>query len=425
MAPLFFYKFALTLITPLLLIGLFVRSIKHKQYRQRILERFGFISLQKQGGIVVHAASVGEVIALRPFIEKLLECYPQYTVTVTTFTPTGSAQVKKSFGSRVQHCYLPFDTPYAITSFLRKLKPIVFIIMETEIWPCLIDSCYRRNIKLLLINGRLSVRSFASYQRVKPLVGPTLSKIQWILTQSDSDADRFIKLGAHQDTVRVSGNIKYDLLNPQGIEEQTTQILNALNGRQLWVVGSSHQDEEDLLLNSLKILQKTHPDILCILAPRHPERIKPIELSAQIANFTLVKRSEGVLPTQRDSIWLIDTMGELLLFYSIANICTVAGSFGNTGGHNPLEPALFSCPIIVGPNMSNFKDITQRLDQANAWLMINSDANELADAVAHLLANTEYAQKLGQNAFSVLKQNQGATQTTMATLDGMLLTEQK
>ncbi|WP_086931014.1 lipid IV(A) 3-deoxy-D-manno-octulosonic acid transferase [Agarilytica rhodophyticola] len=421
MVPLFFYKLLLTLITPFLCLGLFIRSIKQRSYRQRILERFGLAQVERSGGIVIHGASVGEVIALRPFIEALLIQYPQHLITVTTFTPTGSEQVKKSFGSRVQHCYLPFDTPYSVALFLNKLKPLAIVIMETEIWPSLIDACNTRKIKLLLINARISARSFTRYQKIQSLITGTLCKVDNILAQSKEDAERFIQLGALADSTSVSGNLKYDLVKPEDIEDKAIEIVNATKNRKVWVIGSSHQDEEALILSSLKVIHRKHPDILCILAPRHPERIKPLELSIQTEGLSVVKRSQGQLPSEQHNIWLIDTMGELLLFYRIADVCTVAGSFGATGGHNPLEPALFSCPIIVGPNMSNFQDIAQRLEQANGWLQVDdSNAETLANAVTKMVSDPDHAQQLGENALTVLKQNQGATKTSVDKLDQLL-----
>lgn len=411
------YKIIATLSLPFLLAGFVWRSINQQSYRQRLKERLGLINNCKTDGIVIHAASVGEVIALKPFIEMTLANYSDTAITVTTFTPTGSARVIETFGKRIQHCYLPIDAPSCINQFLSTLRPKVFVIMETELWPTLIDSCHRHQVKTLLINARISQRSFPRYQKISALIQPTLSKLDYIMAQSDDDAERFVTLGAQVDKMRTIGNIKYDLSPPNMDRSPNVQLRLLCLQRKVWVVGSSHADEEALILACFKQLQEHIADIILVIAPRHPERVKHLIELADSMGLTTVKRSQKIQPNRNHDIWLIDSMGELLDFYRIADVCTVAGSFGETGGHNPIEPALFKKPIVVGTNMENFKDINAEMLSAEGLLQLDDNSIEaLKDAIIHLFTETESATTLGLNAFGVLEKNQGATEVAFQKL---------
>lgn len=373
---------------------------------------------------MIHAASVGEVIALRPFILRVLESFSSTPVTVTTFTPTGSDQVKKTFADRVQHCFLPIDSPTCVARFLTELKPKAIVLMETEIWPNLLQQAHQKNIRTLLINGRLSERSFPKYQKIHALVSNALSKIDLVLTQSKEDAERFVALGSKEQATEVMGNLKYDITPANDLFEKAQSIKNDIGERPVWVIGSTHEDEEALYIEAIQQLLTRQPNTLVIIAPRHVERVQPLCQLLTKHDLKFVKRSDNVPPNKQHSIWLIDTLGELMLFYAIADLAFVAGSFDNTGGHNPLEPAALKKAVICGPNMRNFQEITAQLLEKNGMLQVNT-AEELVEVTDRLLCEKESAhylerKELGENAYHVVKQNQGATENALLALRKLL-----
>ncbi|MBL0710162.1 MAG: lipid IV(A) 3-deoxy-D-manno-octulosonic acid transferase [Colwellia sp.] len=427
MFSLLFYRLLTLLLLPLLLLALLLRSFSNKQYRQRITERLGFFPKPYiKGGIVVHAASVGEVIALKPFVEQLLANYPHHAITITTFTPTGSEQVKKLFGNRVQHSFLPLDILPATQLFLSRLRPKLVIFMETELWPNLIAQCHHNNIKLLLINGRLSKKSMKSYQKITSLITPTINRFDKILCQSGDNYENFLKLGTDPKRCAISGNVKFDLSVNQATLEKAQQLQQLLsNNRPIWLMASTHVGDEEIALSAFKAIKKQFPTLLLILVPRHPERFKQVERLCLTHDFTLAKRSDETQVIKQD-IWLLDTLGELMAAFSLANIVTMGGSFSAIGGHNPLEPALFKKAIIVGPNMSNFTEMMQQLQQNNAIVQLpipnnNSQQSQaLAIEVITLLKDQHKANLLGENAYQVVIKNQGASAQTLAEVEVLI-----
>ncbi len=400
------------------------RSRSQTAYRQRISERLGLLPKNFQsGGIILHAASVGEVLALRPFVEKLLTDDPTLIITFTTFTPTGSAQVKKLFNDRVQHCYLPLDCWPFTWLFLKQLQPKAFIFMETELWPNLVAQCHSKKIKLLLINARLSDKSVRHYQGLSWLIAPCLTKFDAILCQSQANAERFISLGAPQSKTVVSGNLKYDISASNDVLTKTKQLASLIQGkRTLLVAASTHEGDEQLAIDVFNQLKKRNEKLLLVIVPRHPERFEQIAQLAQ-RHGTIARRSLNQAVTNETAIWVIDTLGELLSVYALADITIIGGSFSTIGGHNPLEPALFGCPIIVGPDMSNFVDITEQLIKGGGLWQMPAQSNLTNDIVEHcqqLLSDSEKAKEFGKLGQQVVLANQGATQKTIDTLISLL-----
>jgi len=438
------YRIVLFALLPLILVVLLFRSKNNAAYRQRLLERLGFIDPKLQAnGIVVHAASVGEVIALKPFIEKLLTVYPDKPITLTTFTPTGSAQVKKLFNDRVQHCYLSLDIWPCTILFLARLKPQAVVLMETELWPNFIAQCANKGIKLLLINGRLSSKSLPSYQKLSWLIAPCLQNFTQILTQSEEHRSNFISLGAKPENCSTSGNVKYDIAITEELLAKQA-MLSAFIGnesedkgednrenindskRQVWLVASTHPNDENIILKAFKLLKVLHPKLLLILVPRHPERFDAVYQLCIHAEFNTIRRSEKTQITWSDDIWLLDSLGELLPSCALADIVTMGGSFSSIGGHNPLEPALFKKAIVVGPDMRNFAEVMQQLEQQQAIIQLeqsNEMDAELADTIGNLLTQAELQQQLGENAFAVVQTNQGASQRSAETLQSIIRNE--
>jgi 3-deoxy-D-manno-octulosonic-acid transferase len=427
MFALLIYRIILLLLLPIILLALLCRSTTNRHYRQRLSERLGFIPKPYiKNGIVVHAASVGEVIALTPLIEQLLQTYPELPITLTTFTPTGSAQVKKQFSSRVQHCFLPLDILPCTQLFLTRLQPKLMIFMETELWPNLINQCASKQIKLLLINGRLSANSMKNYKKISPLITPTLNHFDKILCQSQDNLANFLQLGAHNDRCSVSGNLKFDISINTNILDKQAQLTTLLpEHRQLWLVASTHQGDEEIALDAFKQIKVLFPTLLLVLVPRHPERFNAVEKLCYGYDFTLVKRSKNI-PVESQDIWLLDTLGELMAAYSLADIVTMGGSFSHIGGHNPLEPALFKKPIVVGDDMSNFADILLQLKQLQGivQLPVNQTSAEkssqLAKMIINLLQDTPKAELLGQQAHQVVINNQGASDHTLSQIQELM-----
>jgi len=436
MFALFIYRLLLIILLPIVIIVLIIRSKNNKAYRQRILERLGFFpqptSFQpvKKAGIIIHAASVGEVIALKPFVEQLLQTYPTLPITLTTFTPTGSAQVKKMFASRVQHGYLPLDVFPCTSLFLKRLQPKLIIFMETELWPNLVAQCAKKNIKLMIINGRLSQKSVMQYQKLSALISPTLNYFDKILTQSQENNEMFIKLKANTDKCEVSGNLKFDINIDQSIKEKQHELAELLpKNRVLWLVASTHDGDEEIILESFKEILSKFPELLLIIVPRHPERFSHVGDLCKSLHFTLTKRSSNTVVTH-EQIWLLDSLGELMAAFSLANIVTMGGSFSHIGGHNPLEPALFKKPIIVGSDMSNFNHVLTQLKQHQGVIQLEGEGNQsqsiaLTKAVLALLEKPDQQQRLGYNAYQVVLANQGASEYTLKHVKSLMSFSEK
>ena len=417
------YRTLLFLLLPFLLLILLVRSKNHPEYRQRLLERLGVTPNNlKSNGIIVHAASVGEVIALKSFIEKLLLTFTHLPITVTTFTPTGSAQVKKLFGDRVQHCYLPLDLFWCSALFLKKLKPKAMVFMETELWPNIIAQLADSQCKLMLVNGRLSEKSTNSYQKLTWLIKPTLNHFNNIMAQSSENLNNFITLGADENRCQLSGNLKFDISINQSIIDKVQELRQIVpTNRPVWILASSHQGDEMLALQVYIQLQQEFPNLLLIIAPRHPERFDQIAKLCHEQGLNTLRRSENSKISAEHQVWLLDSLGELMAAYSLSDIVTMGGSFSNIGGHNPLEPALFKKPVIVGTDMKNFTEIQQQMLQVKGieQLTINN-VDQLTLKVKRLLADQTQQKLLGENAYQVVQSNQGASERTLQQLITLL-----
>ncbi|GLX78397.1 3-deoxy-D-manno-octulosonic acid transferase [Thalassotalea insulae] len=420
------YRILLLLLLPVLIVVLLLRSINHPQYRYRIFERLGFVNSDfKIGGIVIHAASVGEVIALKSYIELLLQQAPELIITFTTFTPTGSAQVKKLFADRVQHCYLPLDIWPCSWLFLKALAPKAVVLMETELWPNLIAQCHQRGIILQLINGRLSDNSINSYRKLSWLIKPSLQSFQQILAQSSDNQKNFIALGADAEKCQVSGNLKYDLHISETVRKKALLLAQFIaKQRKIWLVASTHPGDEELVLASFAQLKVKYPELLLVLVPRHPERFESIYQLCLAQGFQSIKRSTERPVTSENDIWLIDSLGELLPLCGLADIVTMGGSFSSIGGHNPLEPALFKKPIVVGHDMKNFRAVMKQLTAKQGIMQLTTRdsysrvqmTDALTQAVDQLLQQPQMMEQLGQQAFNVVQANQGASEYSVQAL---------
>ncbi|HYQ72215.1 MAG TPA: lipid IV(A) 3-deoxy-D-manno-octulosonic acid transferase, partial [Gammaproteobacteria bacterium] len=362
------YSLLLYLLTPLVLLRLAWRGLRAPAYWRRWPERFGFIEPPLGERVIwIHAVSVGEVLAAVPLVRALLEKYPAYSLLVTTVTPTGSAQVAALFGSELAHVYAPYDLPGAVRRFFHRVRPQLAIIMETEIWPNLFHACETRQVPLLLVNARLSARSLAGYLRVKPLVTQTLARLTGMAAQGETDAARFEQLGAPRARITVSGNLKFEQRIPHSLRERAEALRRDWGAdRPVWVAASTHQGEDELLLDVHNKLRKRYADCLLVLVPRHPERFQLVAQLCRQRGLETVLRSERRPCTADTAVFVGDSMGELLLFLAAADVAFVGGSLVPHGGHNLLEPAALGLPVVTGPHVFNFTEICKLLLQAGA-----------------------------------------------------------
>ena len=427
----FLYTLLLYLIFPFVILKLFWRSASNPAYRQRIPERLGIVKPDSDAPVIwVHAVSVGEAIASQPLIESLIETYPNHRILVTTTTPTGSDRVKSLFSERVAHVYYPYDLPEIIYRFLKRMKPKILIVVETEIWPNLYAACHKRDIPIIIVNARLSAKSTKSYGKIKALVAETLSYVSTIAVRSKADADSFRKLGASEAAIQVSGNIKFD------IELDQKQISRGKERRKQWgikrpvlVVASTHEGEDEKLLDIYKNLLTSFPDLLLILIPRHPERFdKVYELCLERFSKEQKeqrKTSDKPINIKRHTqihdyksietnIIIGDSMGEMQSWFATADVTFIGGSLVETGGHNPLEAIVQGVPVVSGPHMFNFEDIVLELDNSDL-LTICHNEKQVGDKISNLLTLTQDSgtNNFQQKAQIIMQQQQGVTARLM------------
>ncbi len=414
------YSLLFYVLLPFILLRLWWRGIKSPGYRERIGERLGDVSRISDSPVIwLHAVSVGETMAAKPLIDALMTRYPEHQLLVTNTTPTGSAQLQRLYPECVQHCYFPYDVPHAIERFLDNIKPAILIVMETELWPNLYHQCSENTIPIVLANARLSEKSLRGYQKVTSLVKPLLNQIAYLGAQSEQDLDRFHQLGAIKDNSGVAGNLKYQMMVPDDALKGATKIKKEVGQRPIWIAASTHQGEDELLLAVHQELMESYPNLLMLLVPRHPERFKDVAKLCDETGLGVVRRSQRQLPAVTESIWLIDSMGELMMFYALAEFAFIGGSLVKTGGHNPLEPAALLLACATGPHTFNFADIMSTLLAKNAIKQVENEA-ELVKFFLTWLEQPDLARKTGEAAYQVLQKNQGAVEHLMQQLEGLV-----
>ncbi|EWC42277.1 3-deoxy-D-manno-octulosonic acid transferase [Pseudomonas stutzeri] len=407
---------------PLVFLRLLWRAWRAPAYSRRIGERFAVgLPPLRSGGIWVHAVSVGESIAAAPMIRELMTRYPQLPITVTCMTPTGSERIQALFGDSVQHCYLPYDLPWAAARFLDRIRPKLAVVMETELWPNHIHQCARRGIPVALANARLSERSARGYARFARLTAPMLAELSLVAVQTAVEAERFRQLGARPECVEVTGSIKFDLTVDPALLARATALRGqwAAQARPLWIAASTHAGEDEIILDAHRQLLAQQPQALVILVPRHPERFGSVVELCRKAGFATLRRSTGEAVDAGTQVLVGDTMGELLFLYALADIAFVGGSLVPNGGHNLLEPAALGKPVLSGPHLFNFLEISAQLRDAGALREVQ-DADQLAQAVGQLWRDPAAAQRMRDAGLGVLKANQGALQRLLAGLGDLL-----
>jgi 3-deoxy-D-manno-octulosonic-acid transferase len=409
------YNVLLTLGLPLIILRLIWRGFKAHAYWKRWPERFGFTPKLSHSSqlIWVHAVSFGEVEAARPVIKSLQSDYPNHDILITTMTPTGSHRVKQLYNNSVHHCYLPYDLPYFIKRFLHRTQPQFGIIMETELWPNVLRQCHKLAIPTVLANARMSARSAKGYQRFPGLTRSILTDISLIAAQTEQDKHRFLELGADSKNLHAIGNLKYEISLPTGVKEEASLMRNMWGqDRPVWVAASTHEGEEEIILNAARHVRAAIPNLLLIIVPRHPERFNRVAALSQRSGSNTLRRTENK-PCRSDiQTFIVDTMGELPLFYAACDIAFVGGSLVPVGGHNLLEPAALGKPIVTGPHYFNFNDITQSFLGENAVIEVQ-DSQSLATAVIDILTNTDQQELMSQSALNLIIRSQGASSRLM------------
>ncbi len=409
------YSLLTALLTPIVLIRLANRGLKTKAYLRRWRERFGVFPNPhfKNKTIWVHAVSVGEVNAAIPLIRALMEKYRGFSFILTTITPTGSDRVQQVFGNQVFHVYLPYDLSGAVKRFLRKTKPVLAVIMETEIWPNLFRFCKRRGVPIVVANARLSEMSMKGYRWVESLAAKAFNNTEFVAAQTYTDARRMIHLGCNPDKIYVVGSLKFDIIIDDAIVTKGQEIRDHYeDARLVWIAASTHLADENEVLDAYSRLKKQYPKLMLVIVPRHPERFQSTTQACRNRGFNTELRSENGLYDINADVFVVDTMGEMLEFYASSDIAFVGGSIANIGGHNVLEAAVFSLPVLVGPNTHNFTEINQMLNDCGGSALVR-DANDIVRHMEDLINNPDKRLHMGQAAKGLVDRNRGAVNLTM------------
>ncbi len=400
------------------------RMATTQKYREGLRERLGRVPKRMVAGsgaggrplIWVHAVSVGEVLAVTRLVKALDAGLPEYFVAISTTTRTGQALARERFGAnRVFYC--PLDLPWAVRAYLNALKPRMLVLAETEFWPNLLNRCFRRGIPVAVVNARISDRSWPRYNMLRRLWKPLLGRLSAVLAQSEIDAARLIALGCAAERVRVAGNLKFDVRAAE--EAEATRLLKANSaGLRFVVAGSTLEGEEAALVEAWARLLAVDSKLAMVLAPRHPERFAAVAALLEKSGNAWTRRSKFAELLRPGEIVLLDTIGELASVYSLASAAFVGGSLVAAGGHNPLEPAQFGVPIVMGPHYANFVAITDSLRAHDALRIAAKEG--LAAALIALLSDRTAAEAMGARAREVFEQQAGATDRCVAALRELL-----
>ena len=375
----------------------------------RWLERFGFYKYTyTQNVIWFHAVSVGEAEALFRLLRLIQQRHSDAKLLITTTTPTGSSRVTSVMGETVSHVYLPYDLPDAINRFIITFKPVVAVIMETEIWPNLYVACGQNSMPLYVINARLSEKSARGYQKIPALVKSALAQVNGIFTQTHEDAQRFIAIGAKQDIVTSVGNIKFDVEVPEAIILEGAYLKRTLfANRFVWIIASTHKDEEAIFLALYKQIKLKIPELLLLIVPRHPERFSDVQQLCLQQQLDVVLRTSAEPMLESTDVYLADTMGELKLLYAAADVAFVGGSVVPVGGHNILEALVVGVPVMFGPYMGNFKEISRRVLEQQAAMQC-AVPDEVIETLLRLYQQKDLRLALVERGKQFIQQNQGA-----------------
>lgn len=409
------------LLLPFVFIRLLWRSRNLPGYRKNWTERLGYVSHVLEHSIWVHAVSVGETIAAIPLIKAIQKAYPTIPIVVTNMTPTGAERVKAAFGDTVLQSFVPYDIPAFLSRFIKRIKPKILIVMETELWPNLFATCLEHQVPIIVTNARLSEKSARGYARIPFINHDMFKAMHRLAAQTDADAERFVRLGLSREKIVVTGNLKFDLEIADDLFLKSEKLREEIGrDRLIWIAASTHQGEEEIMLQAHRLILEKYPEALLMLVPRHPNRFDEVKSLVLQKKFTMACRSEHAPVDASVQVFMGDSMGELMLFYASTNVALVGGSFVGVGGHNMLEPAALHKPILTGPIVFNFTEISQLLLQAQGMLMVKN-AEEIAYEVTRLFSDENLRHRLGENAYNVVASNRGALERQVALVKQILM----
>ena len=423
----FIYNTLLFIISLLASPFIFYAVLSEKKYRKGLSQKLGFLSpdlLQTLSGsrpVWIHAVSVGEVMATIPLIQQIKKRYPSQKIVLSTVTVTGSYTASLRAREVDAVMYFPFDYPFIVRRVIRKINPKLFITLETEIWPNILRELKRKNIPSVLISGRISNHSYHKYKWARFFFSKVLDNIDVFCMQTEVDTKRIIDIGAKEDRAITAGNLKFDQQVPILTSEEKTatySIYNLKEGQRLFIAGSTHRGEEELVLEVFKNLKKSFNDLILMLAPRHPERFNEVAQLLDRHGMKSIKKTEIEKNKSRNNhdVILIDTIGDLSKLYSIGTIIFVGGSLVSTGGHNVLEPVSYKKAVIFGPHMENFSEMSRILRESGGGLQVHNQ-EEFISKARMLLEDDAIRDGLGEVAFEVIAHNQGAITNAMEVIE--------
>jgi 3-deoxy-D-manno-octulosonic-acid transferase len=416
-ASLHAYRFVTTALAPMSRPLLNWRLARGKEDAARLDERRGIASVPRPAGSLVwlHGASVGEALSLLPLMDRL--ALSGREVLITTGTVTSAALLATRLPAGAMHQFVPLDARRYMRRFIAHWRPDALLLAESELWPNLVVEASEAQVPIILVNARMSERSFARWARAPDFIGALLARVDLALAQSEGDGDRLAKLGAPH--VALPGNLKYDAPPPPADRQELAELAGLTSGRQIWIAASTHDGEELIAGEAHRALARAFPDVLTLIAPRHPARGAAIASQLQGLGLTSALRSRGELPTSKTSVFICDTIGELGLFYRLAGVVLVGKSFVGEGGQNPIEPAKLASAILHGPNVANFADVYALLDQSGGAALVH-DARELAQALGALFGDAARLRAMARAAAKAVESQTGAIERMLSAIEPYL-----
>ena len=424
-----------SLITVLLFVAVLpyflYQAVRYKKYVGSLSERLGFLpvslNLDREPSIWIHAVSVGEALTARAIAGELKQRYPYLRLFVSTTTMTGQQVARRSFQMADGFFYFPLDLPVIVRRVLDIVRPRLFVMMETELWPNMLRACHQRGVRTIVINGRISTRSFPRYRLVRPLFRHVLGLVDRFCVQGPDPARRLAELGAPADRITLTGSLKFDSLQTQDGaavfgrgENRVLRYFQGAERRPVIVAGSTMPGENEIVLSGFERIRTLVRTALLVIAPRKPEHFDEVEQAARQAGFRTVRRTAlGIDQELRADVVVLDTIGELAQVYQLASAVFVGGSLVNVGGHNILEPAIYGRAVVFGPHMQNFAEIAEAFLQHQAAVQVHS-GRELEDTLIDLLTNRDRRDRIGEAARALVEANRGAKDRTLDAIATLL-----
>jgi 3-deoxy-D-manno-octulosonic-acid transferase len=430
----FLYNILLLLATALLApIPVLVMIIRRKN-RRMFLEKCALaytddLTCCTRNPFWIHAVSVGEVMASVQLIRELKRRFPETPVVLSTTTPTGNATARTHAKAADAIIYFPFDFTFIVNCALQFIQPRMFLSIETEIWPNLFRALAKRGVPVLIVSGRISEKSFTTYRKLRFFFSRVLGGVNHFCMQTSADADRIMHIGAPKDRISICGNIKFDLQVPAVTAFEKNELFAQFGLRPeqpVLIAGSTHNGEEQMVIEAFVEIRKSIPDLVLLLAPRHPERFNEAAETVASLNLGFVRRTalHDTMQRSNEPVILLDTIGELIRVYSIGTVIFIGGSLvEGIGGHNPLEPALAGKPVIFGPHMSNFREIARILTERQAAFQVDG-SSALTRKTMQMLRDAKLRDTVGKRASDVIEQNSGAVEKIADTINEVLNRQQ-